>query len=58
MKSNYKRLGDYIQLADQRNRDLSITNLLGVSIEKRINDNLEVTLNAIFAERFSLSESR
>lgn len=35
MKSNYKQLGNYIQLVDQRNRDLSITNLLGVSIEKR-----------------------
>lgn len=28
-------LGDYIQFVDQRNRDLSVTNLLGVSIEKR-----------------------
>ena len=35
MKTDYKVLGDYIQLVDQRNRDLSITNLLGVSIEKR-----------------------
>lgn len=35
MRSNYKQLGNYIQLVDQRNRDLSITNLLGVSIEKR-----------------------
>lgn len=35
MKSNYKKLGGYIQLVDKRNRDLSITNLLGVSIEKK-----------------------
>ena len=35
MKSNYKKLGSYIQLVDNRNRDLSITDLLGVSIEKR-----------------------
>ena len=35
MKTDYKVLGDYIQLVDQRNRDLSVTNLLGVSIEKR-----------------------
>ena len=34
MKTDYKVLGDYIQLVDQRNRDLSVTNLLGVSIEK------------------------
>ena len=35
MRTDYKVLGDYIQLADQRNKDLSVTNLLGVSIEKR-----------------------
>lgn len=35
MGTGYKILGDYIQLVDKRNRDLSITNLLGVSIEKR-----------------------
>lgn len=35
MRTDYKALGDYIQLVDRRNRDLSITNLLGVGIEKR-----------------------
>lgn len=35
MKSNYKRLGDYIRLIDKRNRDLSGENLLGVSIGKK-----------------------
>ena len=35
MKADYKVLGDYIRLVDQRNRDLSVTNLLGVSIEKQ-----------------------
>lgn len=34
MKSNYKRLGDYIQLLDNRNKDLAITNLLGINITK------------------------
>ncbi len=34
MKANYKVLGDYIRLVDERNRDLEIDNLLGVSIEK------------------------
>lgn len=34
MRTDYKILGDYIQLIDKRNRDLSITNLLGVSIGK------------------------
>ncbi len=33
--NSYKRLGDYIQLVDKRNRDLSVTNLLGVSIQKK-----------------------
>ena len=35
MKSNYDTLGKYIQLVDTRNKDLAITNLLGVSIEKK-----------------------
>ena len=35
MKSNYKQLGQYIQQVDVRNKDLSIQNLLGVSIEKK-----------------------
>jgi len=34
MMSNYKRLGDYIQLVDNRNRDLAVTNLLGINIFK------------------------
>ena len=32
--SSYKRLGDYIQLVDNRNKDLSVTNLLGINITK------------------------
>lgn len=32
---SYKRLGDYIQKIDNRNRDLSISNLLGVNIFKK-----------------------
>lgn len=35
MKSNYKKLDNYIRIVDIRNKDLLITNLLGVSIEKR-----------------------
>ncbi len=35
MKSNYKKLGDYIQLVDERNKNLEISNLLGVSIQKK-----------------------
>ena len=31
----YKRLGDYIRAVDIRNRELKVTNLLGLSIEKK-----------------------
>ena len=31
---DHKRLGDYIREVDVRNRDLSVTTLLGVSISK------------------------
>jgi len=34
MKSNFKRLGDYIRLTDVRNTDLKITKLLGMNITK------------------------
>lgn len=33
-RSNYKRLGDYIREVNVRNRDLAVTKLLGVSIQK------------------------
>ena len=33
-QKSYKRLGDYIREVDVRNRDLSVTTLLGVSISK------------------------
>jgi type I restriction enzyme S subunit len=33
-EENYKRLGDYIQEVDVRNEDDSITNLLGINIDK------------------------
>ena len=35
MREGYALLGKYITPVDERNRDLSITNLLGVSIEKK-----------------------
>lgn len=34
MRSNYKKLGEYIRPVDERNSDLAITNLQGVSITK------------------------
>lgn len=35
MRTDYKVLGNYIGIVDNRNKDLSITNLLGVSIAKK-----------------------
>lgn len=34
MKSNYRKIGDFIQLVDERNTDLNINLLLGLSINK------------------------
>ena len=34
MKSNYKRIGDYIQLVDERNKGLKVYKLLGININK------------------------
>ncbi len=36
MKSNYQRLGDYIELVDVRNKDLSVTLLRGISTSKKL----------------------
>ena len=35
METTYHRLGDYIRPVDVRNRDLTVTDLLGLSIEKK-----------------------
>ena len=35
MKSNYKAIGELVERIDERNRDGSITTLIGVSIDKR-----------------------
>lgn len=35
MASNYRKLGEFLRLTDERNSDLSITNLQGVSISKQ-----------------------
>ena len=34
-KENCKRLGDYIQLVDERNIDLAVTTLLGLTVNKK-----------------------
>lgn len=35
LKQGYKRLGDYIRIVDERNKELQISKLLGVSIAKQ-----------------------
>ena len=35
MISNYKRLGDYVRLVDERNVDLRVTTLLGLTVNKK-----------------------
>ncbi|WP_147676656.1 restriction endonuclease subunit S [Algibacter pacificus] len=35
MKSNYRKIGDFIQLVDERNKELKVTKLLGLSISKQ-----------------------
>ncbi|MBK8443157.1 MAG: restriction endonuclease subunit S [Sphingobacteriales bacterium] len=37
-KSNYKRIGDYIQKVEHRNRDLKVTRLLGLSMTKEFRE--------------------
>jgi type I restriction enzyme, S subunit len=38
MKSNYKPIGNYIQRVEQRNRDLKVTRLLGLSMTKEFRE--------------------
>jgi len=35
MKSNYRKIGDFINLVDERNKGLKVTNLVGLSISKQ-----------------------
>lgn len=35
MRSNYKKIGDYIQLVDERNKDLKVDTLLGLTVDKK-----------------------
>lgn len=44
MKSNYRKLGDFIEQTDERNVNLNIDNLLGVSIEKEFMPSIANTI--------------
>ena len=43
-KAEYKRLGDYISEINVRNRELKVTNLLGVSISKEFMPSIANTI--------------
>ena len=63
MKSNYKKLGQFIQQISIKNSDLRVDNLLGVSITKefiksiQINEKTDVTslsiMNSILLQKKS-----
>ena len=60
MKSNYKRLGQYIRPVDIRNIDERVKLLLGVSIEKKFIESIANILLCFFLEKiplFALSKS-
>lgn len=49
MKSNYKKLEEYIRPVDIRNKDLSVSKLLGVSIEKHFITSIANTVGTDFS---------
>ncbi len=46
MRSNYKKIGDYIELVDERNKELKVDLLLGLSISKRFIPSVANTIGA------------
>lgn len=61
-RSSYKRLGDYIQLVDIRNKDNAVENLVGLTIDKVFIDSVANTIGTdlskykiIEAEQFACS---
>ena len=56
MKSDYKRLGDYIQLVDVRNKDLAVDRLQGISIQKKFIDS-KANMNGVSLQSYKIIES-
>tara|TARA_R110000765_G_scaffold2912_1_gene9058 strand:+ start:16091 stop:17350 length:1260 start_codon:yes stop_codon:yes gene_type:complete len=50
MKSNYRRIGDFIKLVDVRNKDLRVTKLLGLSISKEFIPSVANTIGTNMAK--------
>lgn len=49
MRSNYRRIGDFIELVDERNKDLSIDLLLGLTVNKLFIPSVANTIGADMA---------
>lgn len=49
MRSNYRKLGEFIRQVDVRNRDLSVSKLLGVSISKSFIESIANTVGTDFS---------
>lgn len=49
MRANYQRLGNYIRPVDVRNKDLSITNLVGLTIDKLFIPSVANTIGTDFS---------
>lgn len=49
MKSNYKKLGKYIRQVDIRNKNLKVSQLLGVSISKSFMESIANTVGTDFS---------
>ena len=50
MEKGYKILGNYIQLVDERNKNLAVTKLLGVSISKKFIPSIANTVGTDFTK--------
>lgn len=58
MKSNYKRLGDYIRLVDVRNKDLAVKKLVGLTINKAFIPSVANTIGTDLSNYKVISENQ
>lgn len=58
MKSNYKRLGDYIRQVDVRNKDLAVKKLVGLTINKAFIPSVANTIGTDLSNYKVISENQ
>lgn len=58
MKSNYKRLGDYIRQVDVRNKDLAVQKLVGLTINKAFIPSVANTIGTDLSNYKVISENQ